>query len=606
VKDIWTIVGFLGRLRAFLPVLVLLELLAALAESFGVGLLIPFTEAVFGENALGSMQGPLLKLLALFGEVTGATERPLLLGLFIIGFIVFKTLLWAAYIIATQWIREEAVHRARCSILRGLMRADYGIYSKRDIGAYHSVIATDSWRVAEGIGSFFHLLGRGAVVLVFGVILCILSWRLLVFSALVFALSSLLIRAFSRRAKVHAEQAWDSNWQLGSRILSVLTGMRTVRLFRQEEREVREFATHSNATRKAYFAHGVFLSLVGPILESIYIPFFVLLVIGAHMAGMQMALLVAFLVLMYRTIPHVRAAEEARVSITSSMASVRAMVELAESFPETPDTRKTPLTRFADAIVFDGVGFDYQRGEAKGFGVADISLCVKAGTVVALVGASGSGKSTLVNLLLGFYTPSRGRISVDGIPYAELDLGSFRAHIGFAGQDSQLFPGTIADNIAYGKPTASRAEIEEVARRADVMEFAVRLPDGLDTEIAREGLDLSGGQRQRIALARALLLRPQILLLDEATNALDNVTEHTIQRMLAELAHKTTTIIVAHRMSTIRHADWVIAMDHGRIAEQGRPGDLLRKNAAFARLYTLEQEIAFTAEQSGEVGTGAL
>jgi ABC-type multidrug transport system fused ATPase/permease subunit len=270
------------------------------------------------------------------------------------------------------------------------------------------------------------------------------------------------------------------------------------------------------------------------------------------------------------------------------------MVQLIQSFPDEPDANKTQVTGLTDAIVFDGVGFDYQRGDAKAFGIEDVSFAIKPGTTVALVGASGSGKSTLVNLLLGFYTPNRGQISIDGIPYGALDLASFRGLIGFAGQDSQLFPGTIADNIAYGKPEASRAEIEEVARRADVMEFAERLAQGLDTEISREGLDLSGGQRQRIALARALLVEPQILLLDEATNALDNVTEHTIQRMLAELAHKTTTIIVAHRMSTIRHADWIIAMDQGRVAEQGRPADLIRKNAAFARLYRLEQEVAFS------------
>jgi ABC-type multidrug transport system fused ATPase/permease subunit len=595
VKDIWTILGFLGRrVRALLPFLVLLEVVAALAESFGVGLLIPFTEAVFGEHSFGAMQGPLLKLLAVFGEVTGTSQAPALLGLFIVGFILLKTLLWSAYITATQWIKEEAVHRARCAILRGLMRADYGRYSKRDVGDYQSVIATDSWRVAEGIGSFFHLLGRAAVVLVFAVILCILSWRLLVFSGLVFILASFLIRVFSRRAKAHAEQAWSANWRLASRMLSVLSGMRTVRLFRQEEREIQAFSRHSSKTRKAYFAHSVFQSLVGPILESIYIPFFVLLVLGAHMAGMQMALLVAFLVLMYRMVPHLRGLEEARVSVTGSMPSVKAMVQLIQSFPDEPDANKTQVTGLTDAIVFDGVGFDYQRGDAKAFGIEDVSFAIKPGTTVALVGASGSGKSTLVNLLLGFYTPNRGQISIDGIPYGALDLASFRGLIGFAGQDSQLFPGTIADNIAYGKPEASRAEIEEVARRADVMEFAERLAQGLDTEISREGLDLSGGQRQRIALARALLVEPQILLLDEATNALDNVTEHTIQRMLAELAHKTTTIIVAHRMSTIRHADWIIAMDQGRVAEQGRPADLIRKNAAFARLYRLEQEVAFS------------
>jgi subfamily B ATP-binding cassette protein MsbA len=568
----------------------MLEVLAALAESFGVGLLIPFTEAVFGESTFGALQGPLLRALAFFGTLTGAKDSPILLGLCIIAFILAKSLLWTAYITASQWIKERAVHEARCRLVTGLLQSDFGQYGRRDVGDLHTVIASDAWRVSEGIASFFQLLGRGAVVVVFAVILVLLSWKLLIFSIAVFAFASFLIQTFSRLAKAHAEKAWHANWLLGSRVLTVLAGMRTVRLFNQEQREADLFTTHSDSSRKAYFAHSVFGGLVGPILETIYIPFFVVMILVAHLGGMPMSLLVAFLVLMYRMVPHMRAVEEARVGLAAAVAPVTAMIGLLESFPPASPAAGKAEARFASEIVFDRVSFGYD-GEEDGFALQDVSFRIPRGSTVALVGASGSGKSTLVNLLLGFYRPSGGVITVDGVPLGALDLASWRRLIGFAGQDSQLFPGSVAENIAYGKPEASRAEIEDVAHRANVTEFSSRLYQGLDTEIIRDGLDLSGGQRQRIALARALLIGPQILLLDEATNALDNVTEATIQQMLAEIAHKTTTLIVAHRMGTIRHADWIIALDEGSIAEQGRPADLLRKNAAFARLYKLEADV---------------
>jgi ATP-binding cassette, subfamily B, bacterial MsbA len=600
VKEVWRILGLAGRYRPLLPFLVSLEVIAALAESFGVGLLIPFTEAVFGESTFGGMQGPLLRILALFGKLTGTEGRPLLIGGFIIAFIVAKTLLWGAYIGASQWIKEKAVHEARCRILGGLLSADYGAFGKRDISDYHNAIASESWRAAEAISSFFLLLGRGAVVLVFAVILALLSWKLLVFSIAVFGAASLLVQRFSQISKAQAERAWSSNWRLSSRVLSVLAGMRTVRLFRQEARELDIFSTESERTRRAYFFHSVFSGLVGPILEMIYIPFFVLLVLASHLAGMQMSVLIAFLVLAYRVVPHMRATEEARIGLASGLTHLRKMIALLDEFPVPPQTDEKPRAPFQHEIVFDHVGFGYEREDHGTFSVTDISFTIPRGSTIALVGASGSGKSTLVNLLLGFYRPREGEIRVDGIGLDALDMASWRRLIGFAGQDSQLFPGSIAENIAYGRPGASRAEIEAVAARANVTEFIGRFPRGLDAEIAREGLDLSGGQRQRIALARALLIDPEILLLDEATNALDNVTEATIQHMLAELAHKTTTIIVAHRMSTIRHADWIIALDRGHIAEQGRPADLLRKNAAFARLYKLEAEIAFANNAQAE------
>jgi ABC-type multidrug transport system fused ATPase/permease subunit len=338
--------------------------------------------------------------------------------------------------------------------------------------------------------------------------------------------------------------------------------------------------------------------IIGPLLEGVYVPGFVVMIFLAGHLHLPLPQLLAFLVLLFRMVPHLRAIEESRVTISRTAFAVDLVMTLQEQSPRQRPAPTRSFTSLNDAIVFDDVSFQY--GETR-FAVANASFRIPRGKTVALVGGSGSGKSTLLALLLGLYRPESGQITIDGVTLDEIEIKSWRRRIGFAGQDVHLFPGTIADNIAYGRPDAPRADIENAARRANIFEFAHRLPQGLDTAITRDGLDLSGGQRQRIAIARALLLDPDLLILDEATNALDNVTERTIHDMVKSIAHERTVLIVAHRMSTIWHADWIIALDHGRIAEQGPPQELLRKNREFARLYELEANaVRETTEARGE------
>jgi ATP-binding cassette subfamily B protein len=215
---------------------------------------------------------------------------------------------------------------------------------------------------------------------------------------------------------------------------------------------------------------------------------------------------------------------------------------------------------------------------------------------MAFVGSTGAGKSTLVKLLLRFYDPTEGRITLDGVDLRELDLGDLRRAIGYVSQDVFLFHGTVRENIAYGHPEATNEEIERAARIAEAEAFVRELPQGYDTIVGERGQKLSGGQRQRISIARAVLRDPPVLILDEATSSVDNETEAAIQRSLERLAVGRTTIVIAHRLSTVRNADSIVVLDRGRIKEQGRHEELLAADGVYAALWRVQ-----TGERDGVV-----
>jgi ATP-binding cassette subfamily B protein len=256
--------------------------------------------------------------------------------------------------------------------------------------------------------------------------------------------------------------------------------------------------------------------------------------------------------------------------------------------PDEIDNGTVVIEDIKGDVAFENVTFSYSSEDGDNAVISNLSLSLKAGNTVALVGPSGGGKSTVCNLIPRFYNVGSGRITVDGIDVMDITLDSLRRNIGMVSQNVFLFDGTVRDNIAYGRPDATDEEIVDAARKANIHDFILTLENGYDTEVGERGVKLSGGQRQRISIARVFLKNPKLLILDEATSALDNVTEMQIQESLEKLSHGRTVIVVAHRLSTVKNADEIVVIDHTGIVERGSHNDLLAKDGEYAKLYSYQ------------------
>jgi len=381
---------------------------------------------------------------------------------------------------------------------------------------------------------------------------------------------------------------------LASRLSNNISGIATIKSFTREQHEVEQLRQDSDAyveaNRQAIQISSAFI----PIIRMAIMAGFVATLVYGGKAVLDGELNAgAYTVLVFLTQrllwPLTRMAETIDL-FERAMASTRRILNLIET-PIRVRPGKTPLVvdAVAGEVRFEHVSFAYSTGPDV---LKDIDLTVPAGATVALVGQTGSGKSTLVKLLLRFYQPGTGRLLLDGQDLATLNVQDLRAAIGFVSQDVYLFHGTVRENIAYGRPDATAEEIADAARMAEAEDFIEALPEGYDTVIGERGQKLSGGQRQRLSIARTVLKGPPIVILDEATSAVDNETEAAIQRSMKRMAEGRTTFVIAHRLSTIVDADIICVLDRGRIIEQGAHPELLERDGVYRGLWRVQTGLA--------------
>ena len=430
------------------------------------------------------------------------------------------------------------------------------------------------------------------ILLVCGILWWMYDWRFSVLTVTVLTVYFVYtVRVTEWRVR-YRQLATEKDEEANSKAIDSLLNYETVKYFNNEGVEARRYAGALEAYAKAETKSQIWLSVLnvgqGAIIAIGVTAIMIMSADGVVRGTMTLGDFVltnTYLLQLYLTLDSLGWVYR---TFKDAMVDMRAMFTLGEQIPEVRDQPSAPpISVPRGEVRFENVEFAYDPRRPI---LRNVSFAVPAGEKIAIVGISGSGKSTIARLLFRFYDVNAGRITIDGVDIRDVAQSSLRAAIGMVPQDTVLFNDTIAYNIAYGKPDASRAEIENAARMAQLDKFIAQLPDGYETVVGERGLKLSGGEKQRVAIARTLLKNPPIVVFDEATSALDSKTEKEIQKHLQELAAGHTAIVIAHRLSTVVDAHQIIVLDQGRIAESGSHAELLALGGIYANLWAKQSK----------------
>ena len=417
------------------------------------------------------------------------------------------------------------------------------------------------------------------------------NWRLTLGALLVAPPIAGLTMRFGSSLRKLARESFEGSKRLTDAAQETLANQTIVKAYRGESRESNRFAKVAEHIRRANLRSASISGMASPIIELIGVLFIVaLLFFGEReirLGRMNTAQFLTFMFFLARSYDPMRKLSRLQNSMSQALAAARHVWEVMDDhaeIPEKPDAVELPPLR--REIEFRDVHFAY--GDEARVVLRGVSLTVPAGKMVALVGESGGGKSTLTKLLPRFHDPTLGKVLWDGIDLRDARIASLRRQLALVTQETVLFNDTVRYNISYGRPEATEKQIHHAARTALAHDFRIELPDGYDTVIGERGLFLSGGQRQRLAIARAVLIDAPMLILDEATSALDAESEHLVQHAIGNLIQNRTTIVIAHRLSTVRRADLIAVMERGQIIERGTHAELLAQGGQYQRLYELQ------------------
>jgi len=616
---------FITLIRRFVPpykgqmaLNILFNLVSTVLSLFSFAAIIPVLRILFGlstEEAvrvdLSSVSG-LQELIAavrtnmycLLNEqivLHGAGYVLFLLGIFLVLMTGLKCL--------TAWLANYYMVPIRTGVLRDLRQQLYnkvltlpmGYFTEARRGDVISRMTNDVGEVEASIMSALDILFKDPImILVYLVTLLVISWQLTLFVLLLMPVAVFLIGRIGRSLKRASARGQEQNAEILSSIDETLLGLRVVKGFNAQDKLRLRFTALINATRatfnrinrRYYLAHPL-SEFLGTALIAIILWFGGMLILSDH-ATIDAATFIYYLVIFYSIINPAKDLSKASYGIRRGMASLERIDAILNTVSDIREPEQAKAVTFDKTIAFDHVHFGYNREREV---LTDIVLEVEKGRTVALVGQSGSGKTTLTDLVPRFYDPQQGAITIDGTDIRSFRTRDLRALMGIVCQEPILFNDTVYNNIAFGVDTTQPAPagmswpeaVEQAARIANAHEFIARMPEGYQTVIGDRGSRLSGGQRQRLSIARAILKNPPILILDEATSALDSESERLVQEALEHLMKERTTLVVAHRLSTIRHADLICVMHEGRIVERGTHEDLYALGGYYTKLVDMQQ-----------------
>ncbi len=594
---------FVGPYKSYVALNIICNLLSTFFSLFSFALLIPILEILFKTNNtvyeympfawdMSVIKNNAYCWVSNYIDAEGPMKTLLFLSILLIVLTFLKTGVgyMASYFIIPM--RTGLVRDMRNQLYDKIVDLHLGFFQQQKKGDIMSRMMGDVTEVEVSIMSSIELLSKNPImIIVYLSVMFVLSWKLTLFVLVVLPIAGFLMGRVGKSLKRKSKESQTQLGQLLSQIEETLSGLRVIKAFNAEHAVSRNFramndhlrVVNNKMNRRYNLAHPM-SEFLGTVTIAIVLFFGGVLILNDN-STLSASEFIYYLVIFYSIINPAKDLSKAMYSVEKGMASLeRIDLILSAINPLKAVTNPLPVKPFEKEIAFKDVWFKY----ADDWVLKDINLTVKAGQTVALVGQSGSGKSTMVDLLPRFYDVNKGEITIDGVNVKNMTTYDLRSYMGNVNQEAILFNDTIYNNIIFGADHATEEQVIEAAKIANAHDFIMATEEGYQTNIGDKGGRLSGGQRQRISIARAILRNPSILILDEATSALDTESEVLVQEALDHLMENRTTIVVAHRLSTIKNADLICVLQDGEIVERGTHSELIAKDGFYKKLYSMQ------------------
>ncbi|SCM83589.1 Lipid A export ATP-binding/permease protein MsbA [uncultured Sporomusa sp.] len=490
-----------------------------------------------------------------------------------------------------SYIGQRVVIDIREGLYRHFQRLSLSYFEKRQTGSIMSYVTNDVAALQNAlVESVIELVTESAILIGSMAAMFYIHWKLALLTLITMPLVAQAINIFGKRLRTASRITQERAADITSVLQETISAVRVIKSFVREEYEIGRFNRENYSNFRAQMKTAQLSATLTPIIEFLgAIGVTLIIWYGGReviYGNLSSGALIAFLIYVVNITNPIKRLSRVYSNIQRALAAAQRVFDVLDTEPEIKDMPGAKeLPRITGRLTFEQVNFSYKPGEMA---LADVSLTVEPGQMVAIVGPSGAGKTTIANLIPRFYDPMSGRITIDGYDIKTVTLASLREQIGIVPQETVLFNGSVYENILYGDLKAGEAAIIAAAKAANAHEFIKGMPEGYNTQIGERGSKLSGGQRQRIAIARAILKDPRVLILDEATSALDTESEKLVQDALDKLMVNRTSFVIAHRLSTVQRADIILVMDKGRIIERGIHEQLLTAGGLYSKLYQVQ------------------
>ena len=595
------LLSYLKNYKGLVFLNILCNVLMAFCMVISIPVIIPFFQILFGRVSaptapvafsVNKIQSWLEYVFSQLVERYSQEGALLIVCITFVAIFFLKNLFRYLSLVFMAQVRNGIVRDVRNKVFKKYMDLPLAFFTRGKKGDLLSRISTDVQEIEYSILNVIESVFKEPIVIIGSItFMLVTSYRLTIFVFVLILFTVFIVGRISRNLKRQSKDVQDKLSDLVTHVEENLNGMRIVQGFNAQLYQSNRFSLINESYKKLLTRIMYKRDLSSPLSELLGIIIVsVLLWYGAHLvfkSEIKPETFFAFLYAFFNVIAPSKAFSSAYYHIQKGLAAVDRVNEILdhdEQIPQKPNPK--PVKSFHNEIRFENVGFRYS--EKGDWVLRNIDLTIPKGKVVAIVGSSGTGKSTLADLLPRFHDVSEGRITLDGTDIRDFELQQLRSLMGIVNQDPVLFHDTIFNNIAFGHPGASRSQVEEVARIAQIHDFIMATPHGYDTMVGDRGSTLSGGERQRMTLARALLLNPPILILDEATASLDSKSERQVQEALSVIMEGRTSIVIAHRLSTVQHADHIIVLQEGRIVESGDHATLMQRQGEYYKFVGLQ------------------